>query len=99
MDLCLQFLGVKFQVNDFFDLEQLASPDHHLAYFKGVAIFLKVAIPYSMVTITNPFQLGLQPEANPKGCWKRPYSLPELLVGRIDGCLLGIWTCEAVPGC
>ena len=59
----------------FFDLEQLVSPDC-LVYFKGVAIFLEselplcidsfiVALPYSLVTITNPFQLGLQPEATP----------------------------------
>ena len=55
-------------------IEQLVSLDYHLVYFKGVTIFLEsnpplclddfiVALPYSLVTITNPFKLGFQPEA------------------------------------
>ena len=54
--------------------EAVVSPVHHLVYFKGVAIFpwqwaptlfdnFIVTLPYSLVTITNPFQLGLQLEA------------------------------------
>ena len=57
-------------MSGFFDLEQLFGPDHHLVYFKGVAIFLEselllcldnfiVALLYSLATITNLFQLGL----------------------------------------
>ena len=101
-------MWVDFWMSAFFDLEQLVSSDHHLVYFKGIVIFLEselplslddfiVAFPYSMVTITNLFQMGLWPEATFSNAARGPYFLPECLVGRNDGCLLGIWTHEAVP--
>ena len=66
--------GVDFWVHIFFDSKQLFSPVCHLDYFKGVAILperrlslcfndLIVTLPYYLVTITNPVQLGLWQEA------------------------------------
>ena len=88
-----------------FDLEQLVSLDPHLVYFKGVVVFplclddFIVAPPNSMVTITNPPQLALIPEAPFRNPARGPYFLPELLVGRYDSHLDSIWTCEAIPSC
>ena len=48
-----------------------------------------VTLPYSLVTITNLFQLGLQPEATLSDFEKGPSLFPELLVGRVDIHLLG----------
>ena len=89
-------------------LGQLVSPVFHLVYFKGVMIFLEselplclddfiVALPYSMVTITNLFHLGLWPEATLSNAARGLHFLPTLLAGGTDSCLLGVWTCEAVP--
>ena len=61
-------------MHSFFDSNQLFGSVHHLVYFKGVVIFpesklplcfdnLIVTLPYSLETITNPFQLDLSPEA------------------------------------
>ena len=109
MDLCLWFTEVDFWVIGFFDSEQLVGPGCHLVYFIGPAFFLKskiplcsddfiIAHPYSMVTITNLFQLGLWPEATLSDAARGSYFLLELLTG-IDSHLLSIWTCEAVPDC
>ena len=110
LDPCLQFMWVDFWVSGFFDWEQLVNPDCHLVYFKAVVNFLEskillclddfiVTLPYSMVTITNPFQQGLQPEATLSDAARGPYFLPELIGGGIDGLLLSVWTPMAVPSC
>ena len=55
------------------DAEQLVSPDHHPAHFKGIAVFCKSTIllpmnvlmvmsPDRLVAFTDPFQLNLSPE-------------------------------------
>ena len=56
-----------------------------------------VTLPYNLVTITNPFQLGLWPEATLSDAARGPNFFPELLVGGVYGCPFGIWTSEAVP--
>ena len=58
-----------------------------------------VTLLYSLMTITNPFQLGFWPEATLSDFAKGPNLFLELLAGWVDGHLLSIWTCETVPGC
>ena len=99
-----------FQVSSFFDSEQLVSLTIILFTSKELWSSLRassysclddfvVAPPYSMGTIIDLFQLGLWPEATLSDVARGPYFLLELLAGRIDGYLLGVWTSEAVPCC
>ena len=101
---------VRISSQSFFDSKQLFGPVCHLVYFRGVMILLEsklllclddltVTLPYSLATITNPFQLGLWPEATLSDAARGPDFLPEILAGRVDGYHFSIWTSEAVPSC
>ena len=94
LDPCLQFTWVDFWVFSFFDSKQMFSPVHHLAYFKAVAFSLEsklllcledliVTLPYSLVTITNPFQLCLWPEATLSDAARDPNFPLVLFWGRL----------------
>ena len=47
-------------MSGFFDSEQLAGPDCHLVYFKGVVIFLESKLPLCLddFIVHSPIQLG-----------------------------------------